>query len=84
MGLVVSQKQPMLKYTFVFCYIFFSLLFMTLDLRFLLYISQPPFAGSLGHNVSSPIQPVLERAERMQTPLSIGNHVSISCQIVSF
>nr|XP_017235245.1 PREDICTED: protein TPR2-like isoform X1 [Daucus carota subsp. sativus] len=37
---------------------------------------KPPFAGSLGHNVSSPIQPVLERAERMQTPLSIGNHAT--------
>ncbi|XP_074326432.1 protein TOPLESS-RELATED PROTEIN 2-like isoform X1 [Apium graveolens] len=37
---------------------------------------KPSFSGALGHNVSNPIQPNLERAERMQTPLSIGNHAT--------
>lgn len=59
----------------------FLLLFIVMNMeRHILFflISQPPFAGSLGANVSNAIQPVLEHSERMQTPLSIGNLVSIS------
>lgn len=71
------SESANIKVVFLFYLITsFFLLVMALDLSILSFVSQPPFAGSLGHNVSNPIQPVLERTERMQTPLSIGNHVS--------
>lgn len=60
-------------YLFLFLFII-----MNMERSILFFILQPPFAGSLGANVSNPIQPVLEHSERLQTPLSIGNLVSIS------